>query len=144
MKEVEIFQSLNLALISNAIYTLAVYFLLWVSLRAARLTREGEERGGILPKILVSLFGLGVIYNGLLLSAFLRLNLSSAAKNLEGIKAAGEKLSPAAETFLSVPMVSSAGEVKFSLMPGPIMAVWWAVVVIMLLGILWMPQKKKS
>jgi len=49
MKEVEIFQSLNLALISNAIYTLAVYFLLWVSLRAARLTREGEERGGILP-----------------------------------------------------------------------------------------------
>ena len=54
MKEVEIFQSLNLALISNAIYTLAVYFLLWVSLRAARLAREGEERGGILPKILVT------------------------------------------------------------------------------------------
>ena len=61
MKEVEIFQSLNLALISNAIYTLAIYFLLGVSLRAARLAREGEESGAILPKILVSLFGLGVI-----------------------------------------------------------------------------------
>ena len=87
MKEVEIFQSLNLALISNAIYTLAIYFLLWVSLRTARLAREGEERSGILPKILVSLFGLGVIYKGLLLGAFLRLNLSSSAKNLEGLAA---------------------------------------------------------
>lgn len=139
MKELEIFQSLNLALISNAIYTLAVFFMVWVSLRVARSVRE--EGAGIVSKILSSLFGLGVVFNGLLLSGFMHFNISSTAGHLQALKAAGEKLSATAEMFLTIPMVASSNG-GFSMIPSPVMAVWWLVVVLMILGITWLPAKK--
>jgi hypothetical protein len=95
----------------------------------------------VVPKVLVSLFGLGVVFNGLLLGGFLRLNMASAAGNLQALKAAGEKLSGTAEVFLTIPMVTQA-DAKFSMVPDPIMFVWWTVVVLLILGITWMPVKK--
>ena len=139
MKELEIFQSLNLALISNAIYTLAVFFMVWVSFRMARSVRD--EGAGIVPKILSSLFGLGVVFNGLLLSGFMRFNIASTAGNLQVLKASGEKLSPTAEMFLTIPMVASS-DAAFSMIPSPVMAIWWLVVVLLILGINWLPTKK--
>jgi len=139
MNEHQIFQSLNIALISNAIYTCGVFFLIWVSFRAARSARD--ENATVIPKVLVSLFGLGVVFNGLLLGGFLRLNMASAAGQLQAMKAAGEKLSGTAEVFLTIPMVTHA-DPKFSMVPDPIMFIWWAVVVLLILGITWLPVKK--
>jgi hypothetical protein len=91
--------------------------------------------------VLVSLFGLGVVFNGLLLGGFLRLNMASAAGQLQAMKAAGEKLSGTAEVFLTIPMVTQA-DPKFSMVPDPIMFIWWTVVVLLILGITWLPVKK--
>lgn len=139
MNEHQIFQSLNIALISNAIYTCGVFFLIWVSFRAARSARD--ENASVIAKVLVSLFGLGVVFNGLLLGGFLRLNMASAAGQLQAMKVAGEKLSGTAEVFLTIPMVTQA-DPKFSMVPDPIMFIWWAVVVLLILGITWLPVKK--
>jgi hypothetical protein len=139
MNEHQIFQSLNIALISNAIYTCGVFFLIWVSFRAARSARD--ENASVIAKVLVSMFGLGVVFNGLLLGGFLRLNMASAAGQLQAMKAAGEKLSGTAEVFLTIPMVTQA-DPKFSMVPDPIMFIWWAVVVLLILGITWLPVKK--
>ena len=67
MDEYQIWSNMNSGLISNAIYFAGIAFLLWVAFRAANQMRA--EDAGILNKTLVSLFSLGIIFNGLFTGA---------------------------------------------------------------------------
>ena len=60
MGEYEIYSLFNTFLISNAIFFAGNAFLLWVAFRAS--LRTQENGGNLLTKILVSLFGLGIVY----------------------------------------------------------------------------------
>ena len=67
MDEYQIWSNMNSGLISNAIYFAGIAFLLWVAFRAANQMRA--EDAGVLNKTLVSLFSLGIIFNGLFTGA---------------------------------------------------------------------------
>ena len=54
MSEFEVWSVLTGFLISNAIYTAAVFFMVWVAFRAANQT--AAEGGSLVAKILVTLF----------------------------------------------------------------------------------------
>ena len=69
MNEYEIWSLNNSGLIGNAMYIAGIVFLLWVALRAANQVRT--ENSNVSVKILVSLFSLGIIYNGLFTGAIL-------------------------------------------------------------------------
>ena len=62
-------------------YTAAVFFMVWVAFRAANQT--AAEGGSLVAKILVTLFAIGVIFNGLTVGGNLMLNLESTALSLQ-------------------------------------------------------------
>ena len=143
MDQFQTLSYLQMALNTNAIYTVAVFFILWVAFRFAGKMREGEST--MLGQVLTSIFGLMIIWQGLLLSASRHFSFSSAAAGLKSIKTSGQALSVQAEAFLSVPMIAAASErPQFSLLNDTPSVIFWLVVTVMLLGVIWMPVKKAS
>ena len=69
MDEFQLYSNFNSFMISNALYLAGVSFLIWVTFRAG--LRIYDHGAPILNKILVSIFGIGVVYNGLTVNAFL-------------------------------------------------------------------------
>ena len=132
MSEFEIWSILTSFMISNAIYTAAVFFMVWVAFRAAN--QVAAERGNLVVKILVTLFAIGIIFNGLFASGNLMLNLESAALSLQSIGAEN----PNALRFIAA--YGGNGEPTFSLLSNPINVVWWAVVAAMILSRIWLPK----
>ncbi len=55
--------------------------MVWVAFRAANQT--AAEGGSLVAKILVTLFAIGVIFNGLMVGGNMMLNLESAALSLQ-------------------------------------------------------------
>ena len=72
MSEFEVWSVLTSFMISNAIYTAATFFMVWVAFRAAN---QVARDGNLLMKVLVTLFAFGIIFNGLTVSGNLMLNL---------------------------------------------------------------------
>ena len=130
MSEFEIWSILTSFMISNAIYTAAVFFMVWVAFRAAN--QVAAERGNLVVKILVTLFAIGIIFNGLFASGNLMLNLESAALSLQSIGTEN----PNALRFIAA--YGGNGEPTFSLLSNPINVVWWAVVAAMILSRIWL------
>ncbi len=83
MSEFEVWSVLSSFMISSAIFTAAVFFMVWVAFRAANQT--AAEGGSLVAKILVTLFAIGVIFNGLMIGSNMMLNLESAALSLQMI-----------------------------------------------------------
>lgn len=131
MNEFQIWSIFASFLISNAIYMVGIFFILWVAFRAANQLTSDDS---VLVKILLSLFSAGIIFNGLTVSAILQLNLEDTAHSLSqlGAEGAGNL------RFISDWGTGAAGEM--SLVGNPVMAAWWLVVAIMLFGKIW--QKK--
>ena len=66
MDEYQIINSFNMFMISNAMYQLGVFILLWITFRWVRaIYSNGAE---LIEKILCSIFGLGTVFNGLIIS----------------------------------------------------------------------------
>ena len=84
MEMFQIYTTLTGFLISNAVYQAGVFFLLWVAFRAANQTRA--EGAGIFNKILVSLFSLGIVFNGLNTGAILMVTLENTAYSLSQLE----------------------------------------------------------
>ena len=132
MSEFEVWSVLTSFLISNAIYTAAVFFMVWVAFRAAN--QVAAEGGNLVVKILVTLFSVGIIFNGLVTSGNLMLNLESAALSLQMIGSEN----PNALRFIAA--YGGNGEPTFSLFSNPINVAWWVVVAAMLLSRIWLTK----
>ena len=78
MDEFQLWSTMNGGLMANAVYQAGVFFLLWVAFRAANQVRA--EDADIISKSLVSLFSLGIIFNGLTVGAILFSLLASCAR----------------------------------------------------------------
>ena len=105
--------------------------------------RKGEST--MLGKVLTSMFGLMIIWNGLILFASRNFSISSAANGLKTIKASGQALGAQAEAFLTVPFVTSASaNTQFSFFNDIPSLIFWMVVTVMLLSVIWMPVKGKK
>ena len=130
MSEFEVWSVLTGFLISNAIYTAAMFFMVWVAFRAANQT--AAEGGSLVAKILVTLFAIGIVFNGLATGGNLMFNLESAALSLQMIGTEN----PNALQFIEA--WGATGQPSFSLFSNPINVGWWTVVAAMILGRVWL------
>jgi hypothetical protein len=143
MDQFQTLSLLQMSLNTNAIFTVATFFILWVAFRFASKMREGEST--MLGKVLTTVFGLMIIQSGLLVGASRNLSFNSAANGLKAIKASGQTLSVQAEAFLTIPQVSSATTTaQFSLFGDVSNSIFWLVVAVMLLSVIWMPASAKK
>ena len=132
MEIYQIYDTLTGFLTSNAIYQAGVFFLLWVAFRAANQVRA--EDANALNKVFVTLFSLGIIFNGLSTSAILFATLENSAYSMSQVEA----LTPTAQAFVDT---WGTGEVaQGGLFSNPINTGWWAVVTVMLMGRIWTKQ----
>ena len=132
MEIYQIYDTLTGFLTSNAIYQAGVFFLLWVAFRAANQVRA--EDANTINKVFVTLFSLGIIFNGLSTSAILFATLENSAYSMSQLEA----LTPTAQAFVDT---WGTGEVaQGGLFSNPINTGWWAVVTIMLMGRIWTKQ----
>ena len=129
MEMFQIYTTLTGFLISNAVYQAGVFFLLWVAFRAANQTRA--EGAGIFNKILVSLFSLGIVLNGLNTGAILVVTLENTAYSLSQL----ENISATAQSFVDTWGTGAVAE--GGLLSNPINVGWWTVVTVMLMGRVW-------
>ena len=143
MDQFQTLSYLQMALNTNAIFTVATFFILWVAFRFAGKMREGEST--MFGRVLTTVFGLMIIWTGLLVGASRSLSFNAAASSLKAIKASGQTLSVQAEAFLTIPQVSSATTTpQFSLFSDIPSLIFWLVVTIMLLSVIWMPVTAKK
>ena len=131
MSEYEIWSVMNSGLIANAIYGASVFFILWVAFRAANQVRA--EGSNVLIKSLVTLFGLGVILNGLVVSSILENLLQNTAYSLSQL----DSISAASQSFVDFYGTGAAAEAGNIFGANPIMLVWWLVVTIIIMGRIW-------
>ena len=131
MSEYEIWSVMNSGLIANAIYGASVFFILWVAFRAANQVRA--EGSNVVIKTLVTLFGLGVILNGLVVSSILENLLQNTAYSLSQL----DSISAASQSFVDFYGTGAAAEAGNIFGANPIMLVWWLVVTIIIMGRIW-------
>ena len=131
MSEYEIWAVMNSGLIANAIYGASVFFILWVAFRAANQVRA--EGSNVVIKSLVTLFGLGVILNGLVVSSILENLLQNTAYSLSQL----DSISAASQSFVDFYGTGAAAEAGNIFGANPIMLVWWLVVAIIIMGRIW-------
>ena len=133
MTEYQILNMFWMQAISNAMFQLGVFVLLWAALRGS--LRIYDQGANLPTKIISSLFGLGIVYSGLQISGFFSINWRSASYSLGQL----ENLSPHAQRVVDFLPISEPPQ--FSLIPwDPITGVWWIVVVIALLAPIWVKK----
>ena len=133
MTEYQILNMFWMQAISNAMFQLGVFVLLWAALRGS--LRIYDQGANLPTKIISSLFGLGIVYSGLQISGFFSINWRSASYSLGQL----DNLSPHAKRFVDFLPISEPPQ--FSLIPwDPITGVWWIVVVIALLAPIWVKK----
>ena len=131
MSEFEVWSVLTSFMISNAIYTAAIFFMVWVAFRAANQI-AGES--SLLATVFVTLFFAGIVFNGLTVSGNLMLNLESTALSLQMIGTDN----PNALRFIAG--YGGAGQPAFSLLSNPINVGWWSVITLMFLNTVWIKK----
>ena len=133
MDEYQIVSNFSSFMISNSIYQLGTFVLLWAALRGA--LRIYDQGGTMFAKIISSLFGLGIAYQSLMIGGFFFINWQSTSYALSQL----DNLSANSQRFVDFLPVTSPPE--FSLIPwNPVAIVWWIVVVIAILGPIWMKK----
>ena len=144
MDQYQTLSYMQLALNTNAVYTVGTLFILWVAFRFAGRLREGDSN--VVGKVLTSIFGLMIIWNGLVLFGNRNYSISTATASLKSIKASGQALGTQAEGLLNHPMMMKVAEnnPQFGLFNDIPTVIFWLVVTLMLLGTIWMPVKSKK
>ena len=131
MDEFQLWSTMNGGLMANAVYQAGVFFLLWVAFRAANQVRA--EDADIISKSLVSLFSLGIIFNGLTVGAILFRLLSGTAYGFEQL----ETISAGAQGFVDVYGTGEPNGAQNIFTANPINTAWWTVITIMLFARIW-------
>ena len=94
MTEYQILNMFWMQAISNAMFQLGVFVLLWAALRGS--LRIYDQGANLATKIIV-LYLLGIVYSGLQISGFFSINWRSASYSLGQL----ENLSPHAQRFVA-------------------------------------------
>jgi len=131
MSEYEIWSVMNSGLIANAIYGASIFFILWVAFRAAN--QVSSEGSNVVIKSLVTLFSLGIILNGLVVSSILEGLLQNTAYSLSQL----DTISVASQSFIDFYGTGAAAEAGNIFGGNPIMLAWWLVVTIIIMGRIW-------
>ena len=131
MEEYQLWSTMNGGLMANAVYQAGVFFLLWVAFRAANQVRA--EDADIISKSLVSLFSLGIIFNGLTVGAILFSHLAGTAYGFEQL----ETISAGAQGFVDVYATGEPNGAQNIFTAIPVNTAWWTVVTIMLFARIW-------
>ena len=135
MEERQIWELLSSNMIGLSIFLFGNAFLIWVAFRVSK--SVNETGGNILFKIIGSVFGLGVVYNGLVLGGFMSNAFQSTAYSLGQLKESGGELSALAEGFIA----SNGSDLpEFSIMPGVIGGIWWLSVLAIIVLPIWGPK----
>ena len=135
MEETQVWGLLATQIIGISIFFAGNAFLIWVAFRVSK--SINETGGNVLFKIVGTVFGLGIVWNGLGLGGFLNFVNQAAAYSLGQLKASGIELSAMGEGFVA--MVGSDAPV-YSLMPDLIGGVWWLSVLAIILLPIWGPK----
>jgi len=99
MTEIEILNNSQLGFIQNAIYTVAVVMMTFISFRLGRIVNE--KNGNVFAKSLVTLYGIMVIFFSIQVGAYLSFYQKALSYNLAELKAAGVKLSAGSEDTIN-------------------------------------------
>ena len=99
MTEIEILNNSQLGFIQNAIYTVAVVFMTFISFRLARIVNE--KNGNIIAKSLVTLYGIMMTFFSLQVGAYFSYYQKALSYNLSELKTTGVKLSAGSEDTIS-------------------------------------------
>ena len=133
MEQYQIVNSFNMFMISNAMYQLGVFILLWITFRWVRTIYAGGAE--LIEKILCTVFGLGTVFNGLMISGFSYANWQGTSYALSQLAS----LSPTAQSFVDYLPVDTLPEV--GLIPwNPLMIVWWLGVIVAILYPVWVKK----
>ena len=98
MNEVEIFNSTQLALISNGVYLLTFTGLIFITFRLIRYQRENNAN--MLGKIFVTIFGLCSVFYGYNVFSFLYSNQLAQSYRLSELQSNGMEISPLSENWI--------------------------------------------
>ena len=141
MTEYEILENNSLNYINNAMYMVALAILIFIALRAARVTNESG--GNIAAKILTSVFGVFVAFFSLQLAGWRVLFDTNTAARLAEIQESGVKLSIQSQAWLQDSGVTSSDFLinppMFEDIPSVLLTL---VILIMILGTTWGPRIK--
>ena len=107
------------------------FFILWVAFRAANQIRS--EGSNVVIKTLVTLFSLGIILNGLVVSSILEGLLQNTAYSLSQLGS----ISAASQSFIDFYGTGAPFEAGNIFGGNPIMLAWWLVVTIIIMGRIW-------
>ena len=141
MSEFEILEINNLNYINNAMFMVALAILIFIALRAARVTNESG--GNIAAKILISIFGLFVAFFSLQLAGWRVLFDTNTAARLAEVQESGTSLSIQGTAWLQNSGITSGDYLMeppmFADIPSVLLTL---VVLLMILGTTWGPRIK--
>tara|TARA_Y100001935_G_scaffold32524_1_gene25815 strand:- start:606 stop:1010 length:405 start_codon:yes stop_codon:yes gene_type:complete len=133
MTEYEIYNQLSSSFIASGLFVAGGWFLLWVAFRGV--LRIQDNGATLIQKVFATLFSLGIVYYNLLQFSFVTVNWQNASEALSLLD------NPSERAQRMMDFVGTT-EVSPSLIPSdPIFAVWWLVVIVMLMTGIWLkPQ----
>ena len=141
MTEYEILENNSLNYINNAMYMVALAILIFIALRAARVTNESG--GHIAAKILTSIFGVFVAFFSLQLAGWRVLFDTNTAARLAEIQESGVELSIQGQAWLQNSGIKSSDFLMnppmFADIPSVLLTL---VILLMMLGTTWGPRIK--
>ena len=120
MEEMQIWQLLATQIIGFSIFLAGNAFLIWVAFRVSK--SVNETGGNIIFKLVGTVFGLGIVWNGLIIQGFVGNVVQSASYSLGQLKESGGEVSALAESFMSL---NGTNLPEFSIMPDIIGGIWW-------------------
>ena len=141
MSEFEILEHNSLNYINNGMYMVALAILIFIALRAARVTNESG--GNIAAKILTSIFGVFVAFFSLQLAGWRVLFDTNTAARLAELQESGVELSIQGKAWLTNSGVTSGDYLMeppmFADIPSVLLTL---VILLMILGTTWGPRIK--
>ena len=141
ISEFEILENNSLNYINNGMYMVALAILIFVALRAARVTNESG--GNIAAKILTSIFGVFVAFFSLQLAGWRVLFDTNTAARLAELQESGVELSIQGKAWLNNSGATSGDYLMeppmFADIPSVLLTL---VILLMILGTTWGPRIK--
>lgn len=141
MNEYEILNLSGQYFINNAMYTLAVVIMTFVSFRIARVARD--KNASVFGKVLVTIFGACNVFFGLQVSSYLVLQQKSQSFQLSELLASGVEISTSSKAIIKT-MGHTVADGVPSLAPGVTGVILWVTVALLIIGITWLDLTKKE
>lgn len=130
MNEYEIWSTYQTSLISRAMFMLMVFFMAWFACRVSA-NVAANPNSNLLSKVVTSVFGLVVVYFGIVQQAFTVWTNQAAAYSLAQLEDRSDRF----DNFIA--FFSTGSEPTYSIMPDPFTAIFWLCIALFILVPLW-------